>query len=77
MFWSTASVDSTPARRYASPISAEEPRASPHVPVFVARCTEPGALKKKAVWTGPLGTVKSFIHRARTELMRELEHLRC
>ncbi len=25
----------------------------------------------------PLGTVKTFIHRARKELMRELEHLRC
>ncbi|MGH7445424.1 MAG: RNA polymerase sigma factor [Longimicrobiales bacterium] len=25
----------------------------------------------------PLGTVKTFIHRARKELMQELEHLRC
>ena len=34
-------------------------RASPHVPDCVARYTEPGEEKKKAVWTGAMFTVNS------------------
>ena len=52
MLSSTASVERTPPRCIARPSPAFDFRASPHVPDRVARCTDPGELKKNAVWTG-------------------------
>src|SRR5690606_8684961 len=46
-----ATVERTPASRKRSPLAAVAPRASPHVPDFVARCTDPGCAKKNAACT--------------------------
>ena len=56
-FSMTAIVDATPASMYSSPVCGFADRASPHVPDFVAQCTDPGFEKKNAVCTGPVGTV--------------------
>src|SRR4030095_14626516 len=59
MFSRTASVERTPASRDLSRIAAVDLRASPQVPDFVAQYTEPGEVKKNAVCTGAVFTVKS------------------